>query len=1813
MASNGRLDQAAKTLSQLTGRAREIGDILIGAVEDYRAKKRPTVAMRQLWPLLWPQGHEHHKCFTPGSDERLALEAIITPEEAKLAKAMWDMRPVYPLAANERTYYFGREGHYRICRASSESGLYREAALIDLLNYIGAWLDNFDFKEYSGNLDSQAKTGFTADFFIPRLVAALINKDDDDSERFFSAIRDIAVKDAGLLNADILLGLCMSEKEEALELLMNMLTSSPLQEGFIQNTAGMADLLGHKAFTAIVKLLIDRQMHKNEFVGRLFLIWTGLEAFNYFGRAMGKPLIRPKEAGGYLPQLWQCLTDEKFRENCLTQSEPMAVMLALWAAGAKDIYQAANEAGQLLNSASRSSKMAALFYLFTMPVMPLRFSLIRPLLDRPEIMNDHEMAAWVFWCLPFSFWQDEFGNNSENYHKYYYPLDENVEQPENRPKLIGLTAEEAAAYYQSLKKAVLSFEAPNHSEGFTDSIMPGLEVTYCHKTADMVLTSFLARRSTFADLNVNFPVPAEVKNFNHRWSTDLSFQGPVPKEVMADELDRLEVNIDGQSISPRDDACGYLEQLAPEGRSWALFQFLYQCYTPIQKRASLSLLNDSSRDVRQPAWYRLFLTPLDADDILLLEDFLKDKRKDETRFFTLCKILLALEHRPEELLNSIRRLTGSKNKNQQAAGEEFKLLVMRRSDDTEYAETCRLLQENISPETGDAAKKKPRSAKKTEAKASPTPTSPGPENGQKISSPIEIKAEEPISAPDVSASEVNSSALPLSLPPLPMELNPAKIFGLPAGSEVSDLLSRYQKMREQIKAILDKYKNLSYESRYHELDIKIYAISSVEKTGLTTIGESPDLYPLAEPPLTDGHPAAGLDKYPLAEEWKKIRDAAALPPSFLNFMHPETAYATLSNCQGGGITRWQNGDLRSLPGGEALARLMEFDRGAHIGNPYEESPTNAAMNLAMLEISGAKKGEEEDAKICEAKIHTVISAMASEGDYYQRLRPYLIIIQWLMQYYFKAESELSEACARVISNNFKWLYRLLWPMLNKNYSSRPSEVEPEAWDRAFSHYFKLVYDWNISGAGEFVNLEARSYAQACRLNLLSEIGFRQMIDRQSLGDPSLMGGDDGFSSPRGRLELLAIAPWLESVLGDRISQVVDIEKTRGDVPTEVSSLAASFEYIAGTRHFVDLLELLEGKFDRSNNSRWLLDNTRQSMFCYLLRQTHPTAGEDEKTLRRLIQGRKISERDLIHGALYAPQWINPVARHLGWPGLEKAMWFFYAHVNSIFKNQHDDQLARFSLLTRTDFEDGAFDLAWYRQALAEVGEEHFRLLYDGAKYVADGSAHRRVQMCVDACRGRLKADELLAAVAQKRSRLHLAAYGLLPLSSDDPAAEALERYELFQRFKKESQKFSALKREGDWKAAELAISNLAATCGYDDIDIFIWDMEKNKTKKLMRFTNPKVFGEVELRLAVNSHGGPEIEISKNGRPQKNIPANIRKEAYVAELSEAAKALKQQASRARYILEQAMIEGQLFKSGDIEKLRLNPVVGPILKNIVFKLNDSFVFSADLKERNFDQAIIAHPYHFLKAGNWAKWQRLIFERQIVQPFKQIFREYYPLTAEENGNSIERYKDRAVLMPKGEMLLKTRGWALSRDDGLRKIMRKEGLVVSLGILPDMLSGSDNGCEILNLIFFRRSDMEAVSVLDVPPIILSEALRDVDLLISVAGIGGPFENSAATVEIRRALAAELARLLKLGNITFDGNKILINGQRGQYSIHLGSGLAHKIDRGALHIEAVPRAEKLFLPFADDDPGTSEILSKMLLFADDRLIKDPAILAQLG
>ena len=188
---------------------------------------------------------------------------------------------------------------------------------------------------------------------------------------------------------------------------------------------------------------------------------------------------------------------------------------------------------------------------------------------------------------------------------------------------------------------------------------------------------------------------------------------------------------------------------------------------------------------------------------------------------------------------------------------------------------------------------------------------------------------------------------------------------------------------------------------------------------------------------------------------------------------------------------------------------------------------------------------------------------------------------------------------------------------------------------------------------------------------------------------------------------------------------------------------------------------------------------------------------------------------------------------------------------------------------------------------------------------------------------------------------------------------------------------------------------------------------------------------------------------------------------------------------------------------------------------------------------------------------------------------------------------------------------------EEGLQKVFYKENLVVRMFALADWFSPADIEAPTLETVeFFSRGDGEKnVALEEVPPVLFSETMRDLDMVVSVAYVGGVDpEASHSTVELRTALAREIVKLLHLENVSFIGSHARIRGKLASWSVHLGSGVVHAEGKGSIVILPVHSQARgrIFLPFADDDPKTAEILSKIVLLSEDSKIKDPGILAQV-
>ncbi|WP_226001444.1 DUF4132 domain-containing protein [Paenibacillus sp. BJ-4] len=698
-----------------------------------------------------------------------------------------------------------------------------------------------------------------------------------------------------------------------------------------------------------------------------------------------------------------------------------------------------------------------------------------------------------------------------------------------------------------------------------------------------------------------------------------------------------------------------------------------------------------------------------------------------------------------------------------------------------------------------------------------------------------------------------------------------------------------------------------------------------------------------------------------------------------------------------------------------------------------------------------------------------------------------------------------------------------------------------------------------------------------------------------------------------------------------IDRLLEVELARGDLPTEATPKVMGLKRIEGMEYFIRILEGLDKEtFVRGYVYGYGDRITKKESFSHLLKVCYPSEGEDAMLLKEKLKNAKITDKRLLEAAMYAPQWIEIVANYLGWEGLRSAAWYFHAHINEGFSAEKETIVAHYSPIAPQDFNDGAFDIHWFHEAYETLGEERFDLLYDCAKYISAGANHRRSQLFADATLGKLKLDEIKQSVEDKRNKDHLLTYSLIPLAGPSEP-DVRDRYDFIQRFLEQSKKFGAQRKASEAVVSRIALGNLARNAGYDDVTRLVWDMEARKLEDLRSYFEPYALEEgTTIQLVIDEEGAADIEVVSKGKTLKSIPARFKKDEYVAALKELKGDLVDQYRRARKELERSMESGTAFLVKELKGLLGNPVLAPLVRTLVFKAGDhlgyfnedTLVLTAPSAEQHTvgeeEKLIIAHPLHLYESGRWGDFQKDLFDRQIRQPFKQVFRELYLPNEDERASATvsRRYAGHQVQPNKTVSLLKGRQWTVSYEDGLQKVYYAENLIANLYAMADWFSPADTEAPTLETVqFFDRTTYKSVPLDEVPPVLFSEVMRDVDLVVSVAHVGGVDpEASLTTIEMRSVIVQESLRLLKISNVRLDGNYARIDGTLGEYAVHLGSGGVYKQAKGALHIIPVHSQHRgrIFLPFLDEDPRTAEILSKIVLLAEDQKIKDPQILTQL-
>ena len=421
-------------------------------------------------------------------------------------------------------------------------------------------------------------------------------------------------------------------------------------------------------------------------------------------------------------------------------------------------------------------------------------------------------------------------------------------------------------------------------------------------------------------------------------------------------------------------------------------------------------------------------------------------------------------------------------------------------------------------------------------------------------------------------------------------------------------------------------------------------------------------------------------------------------------------------------------------------------------------------------------------------------------------------------------------------------------------------------------------------------------------------------------------------------------------------------------------------------------------------------------------------------------------------------------------------------------------------------------------------------------------------------------------------------------------------------------------------------------------------------------------GGYTISVKIGEQGGIARVVTRGGKEVKDVPAAVRKENATtwSEITAASKLIKETISAQRQRLEMAMVDGRSWELAQWDRVfRTHPILRNLARRLVWAIEaegaflalpvaDGWSGSDGVRVLRQAHLKIAHAAT-MSAADQSYWQHRIVDEEIVQPFKQVFRETYFVTPAEVLDVDRSHRFSGHVIPNQMMyaLAKGRGWSgtmgLSGFDGSGVGAREFPTWGVRASIEQDWTGGDEFSTIAEISFMQgdRDGLWRRARIDqVPTIPFSETMRDIDLVVAVASIGTDQQwldwearREAGTVNwtdqrqayaglasaaagVRGQLLREMLPKLGLADrATVEGHFVHVRGKLGEYRVHLGSGNIHMEPSGRyLCIVAAPvKGDRMiYLPFEDPDLKSAEIVSKVLLLARDDKITDPVITAQL-
>lgn len=486
---------------------------------------------------------------------------------------------------------------------------------------------------------------------------------------------------------------------------------------------------------------------------------------------------------------------------------------------------------------------------------------------------------------------------------------------------------------------------------------------------------------------------------------------------------------------------------------------------------------------------------------------------------------------------------------------------------------------------------------------------------------------------------------------------------------------------------------------------------------------------------------------------------------------------------------------------------------------------------------------------------------------------------------------------------------------------------------------------------------------------------------------------------------------------------------------------------------------------------------------------------------------------------------------------------------------------------------------------------------------------------------------------------------LIYLFSQMPAEKSIPILTLIRKHIKQNQALKLI----DKYISELALKSGKTKDQMEDENVPHFDLDSHRAKE---FT----YGNITAKISITTYNTVSLDWSVDQKSQKSVPAQMKTD-YPAEL----KALQKQVKEIRETLSAQIkrVETIYLAERTWNFEDWNPVfhehglMSAISRPLIwaFILDDKKIplmyidgvwkdendHVVDFSDQN-PSLSLWHPIH-ASADSVMKWRQILQKYKIAQPIKQAYREVYILTEAEANTRTYSNRFAAHILKNYQFgaLCKLRNWKgfnQFHGGGTPELTIKNHKI-KVQYYVDFAHYDNSGQYLTTdqVRFYKNN--EQMDLVDVPKILFSEALRDVDMFVGVCSIGNDaawrdgghqfgqdywqsysFGDLSEVAKTRKEILAGILPKLKIAKVShIDGNFLVVKGKIRTYKIHLGStNILMEPNNQYLCIvqdRSASASSKLFIPF-EGDAGLSIIISKALLLAEDDKIIDSSIVSQI-